>query len=166
MRLRSLNIWMITIGWLVLALPWAALGQAPVQDKPPAGQSAMLAKNSPAYSEARYISRNRRDPFLNPLLLVKKVDPYAEVPRGEPPPGIAGMYIAQVKLLGTSTSEQGQMAVFLGTDERAYFLREGDRLFDGFLKDITTDSVVLIRETHLKSGKTTTKTVTKHLRQP
>lgn len=166
MRLRSFKIWIVTIGWLALAMPWAVMGQAPTQEKPPPGQSAMLAKKSPNYSDARYISRNRRDPFLNPLLLVKKVDPNAEVPRGEPPPGIAGMYIAQVKLLGTSTSEQGQMAVFLGTDDRAYFLREGDRLFDGYLKDITMDSVVLIRETHLKSGKTTTKTVTKHLRQP
>jgi hypothetical protein len=165
MRLRSFYIWIVT-GWLILALPWTALGQVPEQEKPPPEQRAMLDKNAPKYSEARYISRNRRDPFLNPLLLVKKVDPNAEVPRGEPPPGIAGMYIAQVKLLGTSTSEQGQMAVFLGTDERAYFLREGDRLFDGYLKDITINSVVLIRETLLKSGKTTTKTVTKHLRQP
>jgi len=166
MRLRSFNVSIVTIGWLALALPWAALGQVPEQEKPPPEQSALLTKISPDYREARYLSRNRRDPFLNPLLLVKKVDPFAEVPRGDPPPGIAGMYIAQVKLLGTSTSEQGQIAVFLGTDERAYFLREGDRLFDGHLRDITIDSVVLIRETRLKSGKTTTKTVTKHLRQP
>jgi hypothetical protein len=166
MRTRYFYVWIVTIGWLTLALPWSALGQVTEQEKSTPDQPELLAKVSPNYTEARYISRNRRDPFLNPLLLVKHEDPFAEVPRGEAPPGIAGMYIAQVKLLGTSTSEQGQMAVFLGTDERAYFLREGDRLFDGFVKDITLDSVLLIRETHLKSGKTVTKGVTKRLRQP
>jgi hypothetical protein len=137
----------------------------PGQEKEIPGKPSLTAKVATPYNTARYMSRNRRDPFLNPLLLMTKEEIDEEVPRGKAPPGIAGMYIAQVRLLGTSISEQGRMAVFKGTDERAYFLREGDRFFDGFLKSISIDSVSMIRETHHKSGKVRTQEVTKSLRQ-
>src|SRR5512136_360342 len=47
---------------------------------------------------------NHRDPFLNPLLLIKRKEEAKdeEVSRGQPPPGIAGMQISEVKLLGIS----------------------------------------------------------------
>ena len=55
-----------------------------------------------------YRSGRRRDPFLNPLIL-KKEGKYAdeELPRGLPPPGIAGTYIAQAVLQGTSRPVNG-----------------------------------------------------------
>ncbi len=114
-----------------------------------------------------YDSTNRRDPFLNPLRLKKAAeDLNEEVGRGAPPPGISGMYIAEVVLLGISSREDGRTAVFRGPDKRAYFLQSGDRLFDGYLKDIGPDSVLLIRETKLRSGKVLTQDVQKRLRTP
>lgn len=118
------------------------------------------------YSGARYQSGNRRDPFLNPLFLKKKVKQQEdeEVTRGLPPPGIAGTYIAQATLQGITLRDSGTVAVVRGADSRAYFIRVGDRLFDGYVKAIQNDSITFVRETNLKSGKTLTQDVTKRLR--
>jgi hypothetical protein len=106
-------------------------------------------------------------PFLNPLLLAKKAKPSdEEESRGTPPPGIAGTYIAQAVLQGTSIRADGRMAIVRGADTRAYFVKEGDRLFDGYLKTIASDSITLIRETKMRSGKILTQDVTKRLRTP
>ena len=114
-----------------------------------------------------YRSGNKRDPFLNPLFLRKASKPGdEEVSRGLPPSGIAGTYIAQAVLQGTSVRDGGRIAILRGADTRAYFLKEGDRLFDGYLKSIETDSITLVRETKMKSGKILTQDVTKRLRTP
>ncbi len=124
---------------------------------------------SPAkYSSVLYRSGNRRDPFINPLLVNKKDKQPRdeEISRGVPPPGIAGTYISQATLQGIAVRDNGKVAVFRGADSRAYFLRKGDKLFDGFLRDIQDDSVILVRETRLRSGKTLTQDVIKRLRKP
>ncbi len=120
------------------------------------------------YASVAYRSENRRDPFINPLLVKKRDKPLEdeEISRGLPPPGIAGTYIAQATLQGIATRDTGKLAVFRGADSRAYFLRKGDKLFDGYLKDIHNDSVTLVRETKLRSGKILTQDVTKRLRTP
>lgn len=126
-----------------------------------------LAESPALYREARYEPMNRRDPFLNPLLLKSKEGPAdEELPRGPLVPGIAGMYVGQVKLLGTSISEESQTAVFEGTDRRVYFLRTGDRLYDGFVKSVGAEAVVLVRETRFKSGNAKIEEITKRLRTP
>ncbi len=133
-----------------------------------AAQADKAAESLIKYSEVRFQSGNRRDPFLNPLLLKKKAQKQEdeEVSRGLPPPGMAGTYIAQATLQGVTQREGGRVAVVRGADSRAYFIRVGDRLFDGFVKAIQTDSITLVRETKMKSGKTLTQEVTKRLRTP
>ena len=109
---------------------------------------------------------SRRDPFLNPTLFKKAEKLDEELDRGLPPPGIAGTYIAQAKFQGASIREDRKLAVVRGSDNRAYFLKEGDRLFDGYVKTVQLDSVTFVRETKLRSGKTLTQDVTKKLRTP
>lgn len=126
-----------------------------------------LVESPALYREARYEPMSRRDPFLNPLLLKPKEGRTdEELPRGPAVPGIAGMYIGQVRLLGTSIGDESQTAVFEGTDRRVYFLRAGDRLYDGFVKSIGAEAVVLVRETRFRSGNTTNEEITKRLRTP
>ncbi len=145
--------------------------------------SALAQQAKPAAPEARPIARrvesplkftgilfkynNRRDPFLNPLLTKRpKEEVDEELSRGVPPPGIAGTYIAQAVLQGTSIREDGRRAIVRGADTRSYFLKEGDKLFDGYLKTIEHDSITLVRETKLRSGKILTQDVIKRLRTP
>jgi hypothetical protein len=115
----------------------------------------------------RYISNNRRDPFLNPLRLRKKSKKdHEEMARSLPPPGIAGTCIDDLSFEGTSLRDDRRLAIIRSADNRAHFLEEGARLFDGYLKTIQTDSIILIRETRLRSGKILAQVVTKRLRKP
>ena len=139
----------------------SAAKPAPTAHKPGSTPEA------PSASVAKYDSRSRRDPFLNPILVRKKESPPdEEIGSGQSAPGIAGMSVTQVALLGVSTRQGGRTAVFQGTDKRAYFLQEGDRFYDGYLKSIADDSVVLVRQRHYRSGKVVTDEITKRLRTP
>ena len=131
------------------------------------GQLSKQVEAPMKISGIHYSSSNRRDPFLNPLLLKKNQQPEdEELSRGLPPPGIAGTYIAQAVVQGTSIRNDHRIAIVRGADTRAYFLKVGDRLFDGYVKMIDLDSVTLVRETKMRSGKTITQDVIKRLRTP
>jgi len=156
--------------WLLLPLLLLAPATAPAQQAAPADNPAKTAKaaESPLkYSGAVYVSGNRRDPFLNPQHYRKPAKPEdEELIRGTPPPGITGTYIAQAMLEGISLREDRKTAIVRGADRYAYFLKEGDRLFDGYLKTIEADSIILVRETKMRSGRILTQEVTKRLRTP
>jgi hypothetical protein len=77
-----------------------------------------------------YDPAGRRDPFRS---LVENVAIKGDVER---PKGIAGMLIAEVDLVGIVDSPKGAIAFLNGTDNRGYFLHEGDALFDGTVQDI------------------------------
>jgi len=160
-------------GFLLLLLPmllnYPLMAMEPKQDARANSDQVKKAVESPIkYAGVLYKSGSRRDPFLNPLLLKKKAKQQEdeELSRGVPPPGIAGTYIAQATLQGIAARENVKVAVVRGADSRAYFLKVGDKLFDGYVKDIQLDSITLVRETKLKSGKTLTQDVTKRLRTP
>ncbi len=131
------------------------------------GQVSRKAEAPIKTSAVLYQPLSHKDPFLNPMLLAKKDKPGdEELARGVPPPGIAGTSIAQAVLQGVAVRENRRVAIIRGADTHAYFLKEGDRLFDGYLKAINSDSVTLIRETRMRSGKILTQDVTKRLRTP
>jgi len=166
MNNKSLLIWRLALGCAALLAPCTAAGQTAAPRIPGREAKPAMVETPDTYRGARYEPNNRRDPFLNPLLLKKAENPDEEVPRGNPPPGIAGMYIKDVDLLGFSISPEGTTAVFRGSDKRVYFLHAGDRMFDGYIKSVSFDSVLLIRESRLRSGKVLIQEVTKRLRTP
>jgi hypothetical protein len=153
---------------MLLYCPMTSAGPNNTNPASSVAQTKKSLESPIKYANVVYRSENRRDPFINPLLVKKKEKPpeSEEISRGLPPPGIAGTYIAQATLQGIASRDSGKVAVFRGADSRAYFLRKGDKLFDGYLKDIHEDSVTLVRETKLRSGKILTQDVTKRLRTP
>ncbi len=159
---------------LIWCLAAAAAGPAPAADvkQNSAGSAARdtvaAAEAALARPQIAYDSGGRRDPFLNPASQRQKAGKLndEEADRGPAPPGIAGTYIAQAVLHGISLRDGGRLAVVRAADKRAYFLREGDRLFDGYLKKIDIDSITLVRETKVRSGRIETQDVIKRLRTP
>jgi hypothetical protein len=77
-----------------------------------------------------YDPAGRRDPFRS---LVENVAIKGE---GERPQGIAGMMISEVDLVGIITSPRGDIAFLNGSDNRGYFMRSGDSLYDGQLESV------------------------------
>jgi hypothetical protein len=98
----------------------------------------------------------KRDPFY-PLVNGNK-------PSGPPlPPGKAGLVVATVHVDGTVSSPNGMLAVVSNPDQRVYFLREGDRLYDGDVEKIGLDGVTFKENSKDAFGKQVERTVTKRI---
>jgi hypothetical protein len=119
----------------------AATDAAPQEAAKPDGKDAVVGK---------------RDPF-SPLVNDKK-------PSGPPlPPGKAGLVIATVHVDGTVKAANGMLAVVTNPDQRTYFLREGDRLYDGDVEKIGLDGVTFKENSKDAFGKPVEKLVTKRI---
>ena len=155
------------MGLALLVFPYSGISADETAPKSAPDQTVAPKENVLNHAGITFKFTNRRDPFLNPLLRKKAASGDQEIDRGVPPPGIAGTYIAEAELKGISIKDKdGRLAILKGNGNRAYFLREGDRLFDGYLKTIHRDSITLVRETKMRSGKVLTQEVIKKLRTP
>ena len=74
-----------------------------------------------------YEPKSKRDPFVSPFDI--------EILKGtkrKRVPGIAGMSIDEIVLQGIIKSKKrGYEALVLGSDNKVYWIREGDKLYDG-----------------------------------
>src|SRR5207247_1140538 len=114
-----------------------ALAEDPVASPPaegtaPAGQEPETINKIMQDNEAMLSGRGftydpagRRDPFRS------LVDASNTVGKGPRPRGIAGMLISEVDLVGIVQKGKGAIAFFNGSDNKGYFLKVGDTLYDG-----------------------------------
>ncbi|MBZ5637910.1 MAG: hypothetical protein LAO51_04040 [Acidobacteriia bacterium] len=75
-----------------------------------------------------YDPAGRRDPFrsLYEDLAIKR--------KGPRPRGVAGMLVSEIVLVGLVRDPSGgDMTLFMGSDNKGYFLRVGDEVYDGTL---------------------------------
>jgi len=111
----------------------------------PAGQPARPAEEVPSGIELteasgyNYEARGRRDPFLS---LVQGV----ALEKGARPKGLPGMMIQEVSLRGVVKTSSGFIAMIQGTDNKSYFARVGERLYDGSIETIVQDKVIFRQE--------------------
>jgi len=71
-----------------------------------------------------YDPGNRRDPFQSLIELARER-------KGERPKGIEGMAVDEIDLAGiVRDATGGNVAYFTGSDNRGYFLRVGERIYD------------------------------------
>jgi Tfp pilus assembly protein PilP len=89
---------------------------------------------APAESEVKVA---RRDPFES---LVGRQKSQSEAAKNLPP-GKPGLQIGTLRLDGVVRSSNGMIAVVSNPQQRTYFLREGDQLYDGRVEKIMMDSV-------------------------
>lgn len=100
----------------------------------------------------------RRDPF-DPLVGKEKVGPVPE----NLPPGKAGLQITTLRLDGVVRSPNGMIAVVSNPQQRVYFLRDGDRLYDGQVEHITLEGLSFHQAGTDPFGKPVEREVTKQL---
>jgi hypothetical protein len=77
-----------------------------------------------------YNPEGRRDPF------VSVIEDFWYKKKGPRPKGIAGMLISEIDLVGIAKDPAGDIAFFHGSDNKGYFLRAGDEVYDGKLLKI------------------------------
>ena len=122
-------------------------------------QAADLSGTAPEAKEKRVItSEGRRDPFLSPVV---------NSPTG---PGCSTgkrcLAIDQIIVRGVVKSDTGMIAVVVNAMNKAYFLKENDPVFNGYVMKITGDSVVFKETYQDKLGKEFTREVVKKLTTP
>jgi len=101
--------------------------------------------------------RHDRDPFL-PLVERNAGDLPLDLP-----PGKAGLIIGRLQLQGLVRASGGVMAVVSTPDGRVFFLRPGDRLYDGEVMAISRQSAVFREMTRDAYGHPLARTVTLRL---
>ncbi len=102
---------------------------------------------------------HRRDPFLT---LVRTDASGSAVPQ-KLPPGKAGLMISTLRLDGTVRAPNGMIAVVTNPQQRTYFLRQGDRLYDGRVEQITMEGVTFKEEGKDPFGKPIERVVTRRI---
>lgn len=91
-----------------------------------------------ASSRKRRTNIQLRDPFQ-----AISQDTPGGVPSRQLPPGKRGLVVQQLTVNGIVLGARGRIAVVnMAGKDRAFFLREGDRLYDGVVKQILGDRVI------------------------
>ena len=101
----------------------------------------------------------RRDPFLSPVVNQAMVGSGCST-------GKRSLAIDQIALKGVVKSDGGMIAVVVNGLDKAYFLRENDPVFNGYVVKITADSIVFKETIQDKIGHPFTREVTKKITTP
>jgi Tfp pilus assembly protein PilP len=101
----------------------------------------------------------RRDPFDTLLTKARA----SNAPPENLPPGKAGLIVESLRINGIVHSPGGMIAVVSNAQQRVYFLRDGDKLYDGSVDKIALDSISFHEIGKDAFGKPLERTVTKQL---
>jgi hypothetical protein len=128
----------------------------PATKKPVNSAAPDAGAGAPAEGEAKL---SRRDPFES---LVGRQKAQAEMAKNLPP-GKAGLQVSTLRLDGIVRAPNGMIAVVTNPQARTYFLREGDKLFDGEVEKILMDGVSFHEEGKDAFGKPVERQVNKKI---
>jgi len=144
MRVRHTDTRLVLLA-LLAAAPLLA-GQPPSQPSPSPSQTPAPPTSRtdqliepPGFA---YTPEGRRDPFVSLLGRGTGVRGQASAR----PAGLAGLAVGEVTLRGTVRSREGYVAILQGADQKAYIVRPGDKLFDGTVRSVTQNDVVILQQ--------------------
>lgn len=137
------------------AKPVAAAKAAPTQTV--AVNDAKSEEKNPAPKKVS--AAGRRDPFVSPVVTMGATGSGCST-------GKRCLAIDQIALRGVVRSDNGMIAVVVNAMDKAYFLRENDPVFNGYVEKITGDSIVFKETFRDRLGKALTRDVTKTISRP
>jgi len=133
--------------------PAASAKAAPAA--PPTAEASAPEGAAPSGDNPEVV--NKRDPFA-PLVNEKK-----DAGAMHLPPGKAGLVIATVRVDGTVRAQAGMIAIVSNPNNSVYFVREGDRLYDGDVEKIGLDGVTFQENSKDAFGHPIERMVTKRI---
>jgi Tfp pilus assembly protein PilP len=123
----------------------------------PAGSEAEASKPD-KQEDKKYSMTGKRDPFISPVVNRQGGSGCST--------GKKCLDIEQIALHGVVKSDNGMIAVVTNGLNKAYFLRENDPVFNGYVVKITVDSIVFKETFQDRLGKPFTKDVVKRILTP
>ena len=158
LALLVMSLCFVAGGW---AQTTPAKKPAPVAKKAKPAKAACKAARleapapDAAGADAKSVTAGKRDPFA-PLINDKKDTVHL-------PPGKAGLVIATVRVDGAVRGAGGMIAVVSNPEQSVYFIREGDKLYDGDVEKIGLDGVTFKENSKDAFGKPVERMVTKRI---
>lgn len=131
---------------------------AKAKAKAPAAASGNSAK-PPVEKPAEEKTTVRRDPFDTLLTKARA----SNAPPENLPPGKAGLIVDTLRINGIVHSANGMIAIVSNSQQRVYFLKEGDKLYDGSVEKIALDGISFHEFGKDAFGKPLERVVTKRL---
>jgi hypothetical protein len=108
--------------------------------------------------DKKWSMAGKRDPFISPVV--------SHAGGSGCSTGKKCLEIGAINLRGVVHSDGGFIAVVTNSVNKAYFLRENDPVFDGYVVKITGDSIVFKETMQDRLGKSFTREVTKKITTP
>jgi len=136
--------------------PATAKSSASAKSKGSTPAAKTVSEKKPVESEMRIA---RRDPFESLVGRQQAQDALAK----SLPPGKAGLQVSTLRLNGIVRAPNGMIAVVENPQQRTYFLREGDKLYDGTVEKISMEGVTFHEEGKDAFGKPVERQVSKRL---
>lgn len=140
------------------AAPTAARPAAEKENPSPRA-GAQPGSSPAAPAPYTYVSRGRRDPFVN-LLATGTELPLASR-RGD---GAAGWTVTEISVRGIMESRGGFIALVRGPDEKTFVMHPGDKFLDGTIKTITPQGLVIVQEVNDPLSRVKQREIRKQLR--
>ena len=122
-----------------------------------AAKTASAAKPQPKPEEKKWAMTGKRDPIFSPVV---------QAAGSGCSTGKKCLEIGNINLRGVVKSDSGFIAVVTNNLNKAYFLRENDPVFNGYVVKITGDSVVFQETVEDKLGKPFTREIVKRIFTP
>jgi hypothetical protein len=116
------------------------------------------AEKSVEKQNGKWPMTGKRDPFVSPVV--------SQASGSGCHTGKKCLEIGLINFRGVVRSENGFIAVVTNSLNKAYFLRENDPVFDGYVLKITGDSIVFQETLQDRVGKTFTREVVKKITTP
>jgi len=144
---------------VVVTHPVVAVSKAsPAVSQPAATSAAAEPAKSGEKQSGKWSMTGKRDPFVSPVVTQGSGSGCST--------GKKCLEIGAINLRGVVRSENGFIAVVTNSLNKAYFLRENDPVFDGYVVKITGDSIVFQETLQDHLGKTFTREVVKKIITP
>jgi Tfp pilus assembly protein PilP len=134
-----------------------AKNSVPAVKAPVAEPVKAVSAPAPKPEEKKWAMSGKRDPFFSPV--VQQNGSGCST-------GKKCLEIGAINLRGVVKSDAGFIAVVTNNLNKAYFLRENDPVFNGYVVKITGDSVVFQETIQDKLGKSFTREVVKRIFTP
>jgi hypothetical protein len=125
---------------------------------PESGAGENAQNEQPIVPDSKYAANGRRDPFLSPVVSQQGGSGCST--------GKKCLDIGTISLRGVVRAESGFIAVVSNGMNKAYFLRENDPVFNGYVVKITGDSIVFQETLQDRLGKSFTREVVKKITAP
>jgi Tfp pilus assembly protein PilP len=127
---------------VLAATPVSGQAAAPAPATPAAVTTPPNQKSALEPQGYDYKPSGRRDPFVS---LVRRSTEALGTSANQRPTGKAGLSVDEIAMRGIMKGHEGWLALVRGVDNRTYTLKAGDELYDGTVKAVTGDAIVLLQ---------------------